>query len=92
MKKLKNLVPAEPLSWLVIKMKCEATIMITANLWMNDYIEIIVEQNLNLLWFSTWPQLTGTSQFHVMACHLLGAKPLATPEMIYCQLDSHEQI
>ena len=28
----------------------------------------------------------------VMACHLLSAKPLPKPVLIYCQLDPKEQI
>ena len=35
---------------------------------------------------------TGLSLVQVMACRLLGAKPLPEPMLIYCQLDSWEQI
>ena len=37
-------------------------------------------------------QWTGSSLFQVMACRLFGAKPLPEPMLIYCQLDSREQV
>ena len=30
---------------------------------------------------------TGSALVHVMACHLLSAKPLPEPMLTYCQLD-----
>ena len=35
---------------------------------------------------------TRLSLVQVMACHLLAAKPLPEPMLVYCQLDSWEQI
>ena len=37
-------------------------------------------------------QWTGSSLVQVMACHLIGAKPLPEPMLVYCQPDSWEQI
>ena len=37
-------------------------------------------------------QWTGSSLVHVMACRLLGVKPLPEPMLAYCQLDSWKQI
>ena len=37
-------------------------------------------------------QWTGLSLVQIMACRLLGAKPLHEPLLVYCQLDSWEQI
>ena len=37
-------------------------------------------------------QCTGSSLVHIMACRLLGAKPLPEPVLGYYQLDSSEQI
>ena len=36
-------------------------------------------------------QWTGWTLVQVMACHLLGAKPLPEPMLTYCQLDPKEQ-
>ena len=35
---------------------------------------------------------TGSSLVQVMACRLFGAKPLPEPMLVYCQLDSWEQV
>ena len=37
-------------------------------------------------------QWTGSGLFQVMACRLFGAKPLPEPILVYCYLDSWEQI
>ena len=37
-------------------------------------------------------QWTGSALVQVMACRLFGAKPLPEPMLVYCQLDSWEQI
>ena len=37
-------------------------------------------------------QWTGSSLVRVMACRLFGAKPLPEPMLVYCQLDSWEQV
>ena len=37
-------------------------------------------------------QWTGSELFQVMACRLFGANPLPEPMLVYCQLDSWEQI
>ena len=35
---------------------------------------------------------TGATFIQIMVCRLLGAKPLPEPMLVYCQLDSWEQI
>ena len=35
---------------------------------------------------------TGSTLVKIMACRLVGAKPLSEPMVVYCQLDSWEQI
>ena len=35
---------------------------------------------------------TGSSLVQIMACRLLGAKPLPEPMLVYCRLDSWEQV
>ena len=37
-------------------------------------------------------QWIGSSLVQVMACRLFGAKPLPEPMLVYCQLDSWEQV
>ena len=37
-------------------------------------------------------QGTGLALVQVMACRLSGAEPLPEPMLVYCQLDSWEQI
>ena len=37
-------------------------------------------------------QGTGSALVQVMACRLFGAEPLTEPMLVYCQLDSSEQI
>ena len=37
-------------------------------------------------------QLSGSALVRVMACRLFDAKPLLEPVLVYCQLDSWEQI
>ena len=34
----------------------------------------------------------GSSLVHVMACHLFSAKPLPEPLLIYCHVDTQEEI
>ena len=64
------------------------------------------ESNCNLLmhicltrphWVNSSPpgymrQWIGSALVRVMACHLFGAKPLPEPMLVYCQLDSWQQI
>ena len=37
-------------------------------------------------------QSSGSAMVQIMACRLFGAKPLPEPMLVYCQLDSWEQI
>ena len=55
--------------------------------------------NISFIWVNSFPpsaaymhQWTDSSLVQVMACCLIGAKPLPEPMLAYCQLDTWEQI
>ena len=72
------------------------------NQWFSTQYKIIVWRSLLLTWQSCinssspsaayMCQWTGSSLAQVMACHLFSAKPLPEPMLVYCQLDSWEQV
>ena len=37
-------------------------------------------------------QWTGSALVQIMACHLIGTKPLSEQMLVYCQMDAWEQI
>ena len=46
-------------------------------------------------WYEIWMKKivwTGSALVQVMACRLFGTKPLPEPMLVYCQLDSREEI
>ena len=60
--------------------------------WWHNYTEEVFNSSApNAAYMRQW-SVSVPSLVHVMACHLFGAKPLSEPMLVYCQLNSREQI
>ena len=70
------------------------------NSWISsNWLSKILFKSPRGLWVNSSPpsaaymcQWTGSALVQVMACRLFGAKLLPEPKLVYCQLDSREQI